>query len=66
MHGWPARRCSSERSSGRCDEHARSQSTQTFTFSVFVHVGSSAQHREILVPPPVLQRQALALLDDVC
>lgn len=51
---------------GRCDQHARSQSTQTFLFSVFVRVGSAAEHREILVPSPALQRQALALLDDVC
>lgn len=53
-------------SSGRCDQHARSQSTQTFLFSAYVRVGSTAEHREILVPPPTLQRQALALLDDVC
>jgi len=53
-------------SNGRCDQHARSQSTQTFLFSAYVRVDGSAQHREILVPPPALQRQALALLDDVC
>lgn len=53
-------------SSGRCDEHARSQSTQTFLFSVYVEVGGAAEHREILVPPPPLQRKGLALLDRVC
>lgn len=53
-------------SSGRCDQHARSQSTQTFLFSVYLRVGSADVHREILVPPTGLQRQALALLDDVC
>ncbi|MBA2445734.1 MAG: hypothetical protein H0V49_10430 [Nocardioidaceae bacterium] len=53
-------------SSGRCDQHARSQSTQTFLFSAFVRVGSAVQHREIVVPPPQLRRQALALLNAVC
>lgn len=53
-------------SSGRCDQHARSQSTQTFLFSVYARVGSAVEHREIMIPPPLLQRQALALLDDVC
>lgn len=53
-------------STGRCDQHARSQSTQTFLFSVYVSVGPRAQHREILVPPARLQRRSLALLDDVC
>lgn len=53
-------------SSGRCDEHARSQSTQTFLFSAFVRVGAEPVYRKILVPPPGLQRRALTLLDDVC
>lgn len=53
-------------SNGRCDQHARSQSTQTFLFSAYVRVGSAVEHREIVVPPRRLQRQALALLDDVC
>lgn len=53
-------------SSGRCDQHARSQSTQTFLFSAYVRVGSGTEHREIMIPSAPLQRQALALLDDVC
>lgn len=53
-------------SNGRCDQHARSQSTQTFLFSAYVQVGSADIHREIVIPPRRLQRQALALLDDVC
>ncbi len=53
-------------SNDRCDPHARSQSTQTFLFSVYVRVGSAAEYRQILVPPRQLQRQSLAFLDDVC
>jgi len=53
-------------SRGRCDQHARSQSTQTHLFSVFVRVGAESLHREIIAPPPWLKRASLALLDDVC
>lgn len=53
-------------SRGRCDQHARSQSTQTFLFSVFVRVAGEPEQRQIMVPPRPLQRQALAYLDAIC
>ncbi len=54
------------RGNDRCDPHARSASQQTFIFTADVRVGRAPVHREIIEPPRSLQRQALALLDDVC
>lgn len=53
-------------SANRCDPHSRSQSSQTFLFSVYVQVAGSAAHRVVTVPSSGEQVRLLAMLDRVC
>lgn len=50
----------------RCDQHARSQSSQTFLLSAFVKVASLPQQRVILVPSKHVQGQIFAMIDADC
>ena len=51
----------------RCDDHSRSQSTQTFLLSAYVRLGDDgAQHRVIVVPDARVRAQAQALMDRAC
>lgn len=54
------------RSTGRCDAHSRSQSSQTFLFSVFVHRDSAPVLRLIRIPQDTEQERLLRMLDRVC
>ncbi len=51
---------------GRCDEHGRSQATQTFIFRVWVSVGDSEPLVRNLVPTKRQQARMLAFVDHVC
>jgi hypothetical protein len=51
---------------GRCDEHGRSQATQTFIFRVWVSVGGGEPLVRNLVPTRRQQARMLAFLDHVC
>ena len=51
---------------GRCDEHGRSQATQTFIFRVWVSVGGGEPLVRNLVPAKRQQARMLAFLDHVC
>jgi hypothetical protein len=51
---------------GRCDEHGRSQATQTFVFRVWVSVGDGEPLVLNLVPTRRQQARMLAFLDHVC
>ena len=51
---------------GRCDEHGRSQATQTFIFRVWVSVGDSEPLVRNLVPSKRQQARMLAFVDHVC
>ena len=51
---------------GRCDEHGRSQATQTFIFRVWVSVGDGQPLVRNLVPTKRQQARMLAFLDHVC
>jgi hypothetical protein len=53
-------------SAGRCDAHSRSQSSQTFLFSVYAHQGTAATQRLVQVPSAGEQQRLLAMLDRVC
>jgi hypothetical protein len=53
-------------SAGRCDPHARGQSSQTFLFSVYTRLGSDPPLRTIFVPSKPAQQRLLALLDRAC
>jgi hypothetical protein len=53
-------------SAGRCDAHSRSQSSQTFLFSVYAHRDTAATQRVIQVPSAGQQQRLLAMLDRVC
>ncbi len=53
-------------SAGRCDDHARSQSSQTFLWSLYVRLDGGAQQRIVTVPDPAEQTRLLALLDRSC
>lgn len=51
----------------RCDDHSRSQSTQTFLLSAYLRIGDDrAQQRVILVPDAEVRAQAGALMDRAC
>lgn len=50
----------------RCDQHARSQSSQTFLLSAFVKAPQLPQVRVILVPDRQVQRQIFAMIDADC
>jgi hypothetical protein len=53
-------------STDRCDGHARSQSSQTFLFSIYVRRDQAATQRVIAVPSTDEQVRLLAMLDRVC
>lgn len=50
----------------RCDQHARSQSSQTFLLSAFVKAPGLPQQRVILVPSKHVQGQIFAMIDADC
>lgn len=54
------------RSTGRCDAHARSQSSQTFLFSVYAHRDAAKTQRLVRFPSAAEQERLLAMLDRVC
>ncbi len=52
---------------GRCDEYARSQASQPFTFRVFFQLGDDPTILPlVLLPTPPQRRQLLRFLDDAC
>ncbi len=51
---------------GRCDEHGRSQSTQTFVWRVWLEIGAAAPISHIVTPAPAQQDRLLAFLDEAC
>lgn len=51
---------------GRCDAHARGQSSQTFLFSVYLRRGDEPTHRTVLIPDRAVQQRMLDLLDRSC
>jgi hypothetical protein len=51
---------------GRCDEHARSQSTQTFVWRFWVQVGERPPVSHIVRPDEPTQERLLAFLDWAC
>lgn len=51
---------------GRCDAHARGQSSQTFLFSVYLRRGDEPTHREVFIPARADQQRMLDLLDRAC
>lgn len=55
-----------EMSAGRCDEHARSQSTQTFVWRVWLRVGAGPLLALVLEPPRRDHAALLAWLDRAC
>ena len=55
-----------ELSAGRCDEHARSQSTQTFLWRVWLRQGDGPLLPLVLEPPRRDQEALLAWLDREC
>jgi hypothetical protein len=54
------------RSADRCDAHARSQSSQTFLFSVYAHRDSEKPQRLVRFPGAAAQERLLDMLDRVC
>jgi hypothetical protein len=54
------------RSAGRCDAHSRSQSSQTFLFSVFAHRDTGDTQRLVRFPSAEEQQRLLTMLDRVC
>jgi hypothetical protein len=53
-------------SAGRCDPHARGNSSQTFLFSVYTRLGTEPALRTIFVPSKPAQQRLLAVLDRAC
>ncbi|WP_445257190.1 hypothetical protein [Nocardioides aurantiacus] len=51
---------------GRCDEHGRSQSTQTFVWRVWLVVGDAEPRARVVTPTPAQQDRLLAFLDAAC
>ena len=51
---------------GRCDPHARGQSTQTFLFRAFFMLGDSDPVGRLVVPTRRQQARLLAFLDQAC
>ncbi len=51
---------------GRCDEHGRSQSTQTFVWRVWLAVGDAAPRARVVTPTPAQQARLLTFLDSAC
>lgn len=51
----------------RCDDHGRSQSTQTFLLSAYLKLGAEhTQERVVLVPDAAVQAKAQGLMDHAC
>ncbi|MEP6814263.1 MAG: hypothetical protein ABI873_01790 [Marmoricola sp.] len=53
-------------SPGRCDQHGRSQSTQTFVFRIWVKLDGGEPLAEIVEPTGRQQNRMLAFLDRAC
>jgi hypothetical protein len=53
-------------SNGRCDEHARGGSTQTFLLSAYVRLGDNPEHRVVLTPPRPVQARVLDVVTKEC
>lgn len=51
---------------GRCDEHGRSQSQQTFVWRAWLAVGDAEPRARVVTPTPRQQRRLLAFLDAAC
>lgn len=51
---------------GRCDEHGRSQSTQTFVWRVWLAVGDAEPRARVVTPTPAQQARLLAFLGAAC
>lgn len=51
---------------GRCDSHARGQSTQTFLFRAFFRLGDADPVGRLVVPTRRQQARLLAFLDQAC
>ena len=51
---------------GRCDEHARSQSTQSFVFRVWLRLGDGEPLAQVVQPTGGQQRRLLRFLDFAC
>ncbi|SDS35059.1 hypothetical protein SAMN04488570_1687 [Nocardioides scoriae] len=51
---------------GRCDEHGRSQSTQTFVWRVWLRLGGSEPLARVVIPTQEQQDRLLAFLDRAC
>ncbi len=51
---------------GRCDEHARSQSTTSFTFRVWLRLAGSDPLAEVVEPTKPQQKRLLDFLDFAC
>ena len=51
---------------GRCDAHARGQSTQTFLFRAFLTLGDTDPVGRLVVPTRRQQARLLAFLDQAC
>jgi hypothetical protein len=53
-------------SPGRCDQHGRSQSTQSFVFRVWLRLADGEPLAEIVQPTRAQQDRLLAFLDHAC
>lgn len=53
-------------SPGRCDEHGRSQSTQTFVFRVWIRLDDGEPLARVVTPSRGQQTRLLAFLDRAC
>ncbi|MDQ6642122.1 MAG: hypothetical protein M3Y66_06480 [Actinomycetota bacterium] len=53
-------------SPGRCDQHGRSQSTQSFLFRVWVKLGNGHSLAQVAEPTKGQQERLLAFLDHAC
>jgi hypothetical protein len=53
-------------SPGRCDQHGRSQSTQSFVFRVWVRLAGGEPLAEVVQPTKPQQDRLLAFLDHAC
>jgi hypothetical protein len=51
---------------GRCDQHGRSQSTQTFVWRIFVEIGDEPSVARVVPPDPTQQARLLGFLDHAC
>ena len=51
---------------GRCDEHARSQSTQSFVFRIWLRLGDGEPLAQVVQPSKSQQKRLLRFLDFAC